>query len=65
MSAIKEYYHDLIESHNRLYDILQLQAMKLNELVEIAADMNITVGEANHRQNLIYKILEKQSEKIQ
>jgi hypothetical protein len=44
------------------YNILELQAMNMPRLVEIAAALGLTVGDACGKQNLMYSILEKQAE---
>ena len=62
MSAIKEYYHDLIEQQSRLYNVIELQKMSIEALTEIGCRMNITVAQASGKQTLIYAILEKQAE---
>lgn len=62
MAAIKDYYHDLIESKTRLYDILELQQMEHDQLIELAYGRNITVAQASGKQTLIYAILDKQNE---
>ena len=61
MSAIKEYYHRLIELKSRLYCVTELQNMEKDRLIEIASTMNITIGQANEKQTLIYAILKQQT----
>ena len=61
MSKIKEYHHDLIERKSRLYCVTELQNMEKDRLIEIASTMNITVGQTNEKQTLIYAILQQQT----
>lgn len=43
------------------YDILELTAMNMAELIEIATALGLVVGDAKGKQNLMYKILNKQA----
>jgi len=60
MSATKDYHHDLIEKQSRLYNVLELQKMELQQLTEIACNMNVTVAQAAEKQSLICTILNQQ-----
>ena len=44
------------------YNILELTGKNMAELIEIASALGLVVGDAIGRQNLMYKILEKQAE---
>jgi hypothetical protein len=44
------------------YNILELAAMNMARLMEIAGALGLTVGDACGKQNLMYAILEKQAE---
>jgi hypothetical protein len=44
-----------------VYDILQLTGMNNAQLIEIAAALGLVVGDAVGKQNLMYKILDKQA----
>jgi hypothetical protein len=44
-----------------VYDILQLTGMNNAQLIEIASALGLVVGDAVGKQNLMYKILDKQA----
>lgn len=59
MSALTE----AIKIRARLYCNTELQQIEMPKLIDIATRLNITVGDAREKQNLIQKILEKQTER--
>ena len=59
-----EYLHNRNREAEELpqYNILELTGKNMAELIEIASALGLVVGDAIGRQNLMYKILEKQAE---
>ena len=59
-----EYWHQRNREAEKcpVYDILQLTAMNMAELIEIASALGLVVGDVKGKQNLMYAILEKQAE---
>jgi len=58
-----EFMHNRNREAEKLpvYDILQLTGMNMTQLIEIAAALGLVVGDAVGKQNLMYKILDKQA----
>jgi hypothetical protein len=59
-----EYWHNRNRQAAKLpkYDILELTALNMAQLIEIASALGMVVGDAKGRQTLMYAILEKQAE---
>jgi len=58
-----EFMHNRNREAEKLpvYDILQLTALNMVQLIEIASALGLVVGDAVGKQNLMYKILDKQA----
>lgn len=48
----------------KLYDVLELQKMKRDELVEIAKLFKLNIYQCEPKQSIIYQILDAQAEKL-
>ena len=58
-----EFLHQRNRAAEKLpvYDILQLTALNMAQLIEIASALGLVVGDAVGKQNLMYEILNKQA----
>ncbi len=56
--------HDITPSHDKGLDLTQLSAMKISELNDKARELNVQEYSGIPRQDLIFKILAKQSETL-
>jgi len=63
MSAIKEHFHDEIEKASRIYTVVELEKLTMEQLCELAQSLEIKKVDKNGcRQIIIYDILKKQAE---